>query len=274
MGEARLTAALSAVRQRGDGVLMPYLTAGDPDLETSFAICRAVLAGGADVLELGLPFSDPLADGPVVQAAGQRALQAGATIDGVLQLIARLRAVSETPIVLLTYVNPVLRRSPERFCREMAEAGLDGLVIPDLPPEEADGVRDAARAAGLAIIPLVAPTSADDRLRLAGSIAEGFVYCVTVTGVTGARQELSARLGQLTGRMRAHTDVPLLAGFGLSTPEHVRQACTVADGAIVGSALIQRIADLHAAGTPTAEIAAAVEQTVRELKAATVRQSA
>lgn len=273
MGEARLTAALAALRQRGEGALMPYLTAGDPDLETSLALCRAAIFGGADILELGLPFSDPLADGPVVQAAGQRALRSGTTIDGVLRLIAALRAESETPLVLLTYINPILRRGADRFCREMAEAGLDGLVIPDMPPDEAGAVRAAATAAGLAIIPLIAPTSADERLRLVASAAAGFVYCVTVTGVTGARQELSARLGQLTGRMRQHTNLPLLAGFGLSTPEHVRQACTVADGAIVGSALIQQIADLHAAGEPAAAIADFVETQVRALKAATKPQA-
>lgn len=133
MGEARLTAALARVRERREGVLMPYLTAGDPNLDASLAICRAAIAGGADVLELGLPFSDPLADGPVVQAAGQRALQSGATVAGVMDLIAKIRAESEVPIVLLTYVNPVLRRGLERFCQEMAAAGLDGLVIPDLP---------------------------------------------------------------------------------------------------------------------------------------------
>lgn len=243
----RLDETLDRLAERGEKALITYLTAGDPNPETSLALFRALAEGGADVLEMGLPFSDPLADGPVNQQAALRALQAGTGVDTVFRLARSLRESCDTPLVLLTYVNPVLRRGSRRFLAEAAEAGIDALVIPDLPPEEADlglggaGLAEEARQAGVHLVPFAAPTTTDERLSRLRDARGGFVYCVSLTGVTGVRRNLPPGLSSLVARVKAHTDLPVAVGFGISTPEQAAQVAAAADAVIVGSALVREV---------------------------------
>lgn len=239
----RIGRALTALRAAGGKGLIAYVTAGDPDLDTTYELVLALAQAGADVVELGLPFSDPLADGPDIQAAVQRSLAAGTTPAKVLDLIARLRASgAQVPLAILTYFNPVLRMGPAAFVAAAAQAGADGLIIPDLPLEEAAPVRDLADGAGLDLIPLVAPTSPPERVASIAKSARGFVYCVSLTGVTGARATLSDRFRPLVAEVRRHTDLPVAVGFGVSKPEHAREVAQVADAAIVGSAFVRLVA--------------------------------
>jgi tryptophan synthase alpha chain len=219
---------------------MPYLMGGFPTLAESRAVAAAYAAGGADLVELGVPFSDPLADGPVIHAAGTAALAAGATLEGVLEVGAELaRAV---PVVVMCYANLVLARGAEAFAAELAAAGASGLIVPDLPLEEARGVLDACEGAGLALVPLVAPTTPDDRLAAIGARARGFVYAVSVLGTTGERSD--GGFGQIVSRARAATSVPVAVGFGIGTPERAAEAADAgADGVIVGSRLVRAAAD-------------------------------
>jgi tryptophan synthase alpha chain len=223
--------------------LMPYLMGGFPDLETSRAIGDACIDAGADLLELGIPFSDPLADGPVIQAAGTRALAAGATTDGVLGVCERLAA--RAPVVLMTYVNIVLARGIERFVGQAADAGAAGLIVPDVPLEESAELRAACDAAGLALVPLVAPTTPDERMARIGAQARGFVYTVSVVGTTGEREGGDAT--ELLARVKRSTDVPVALGFGISSPEQAAAAARAgADGVIVGSRLVREAAEADA----------------------------
>jgi tryptophan synthase alpha chain len=237
-GIERIAAAFAATN--GRAALMPYLMGGFPDLEASRAIGEAYADGGADLVELGVPFSDPLADGPVIHAAGTQALAAGATVPAVLELA---RALSERfPVILMCYSNLVLARGVERFADELDKANVSGLIIPDLPLEEAPPVLEACDAAGIALVPLVAPTTPEDRLARIGAQARGFVYTVSVTGTTGERAELDA--GDLLARVKAHFEVPVALGFGISTPEHAAAAVAAgADGVIVGSRLVRAAAE-------------------------------
>jgi tryptophan synthase alpha chain len=221
-------------------------------------IGEACADAGADLLELGVPFSDPLADGPVIQAAGSRALAAGATLPAVVE--AGRRIAERVPVVLMCYANPILARGMERFCTEVAAQGISGLIVPDLPMEEAGDMRDACDAAGLALVPLVAPTSTDERLAAIGSRARGFVYTVAVTGITGERSGLAAELPAFLDRVRAHADVPVAVGFGISTPEHARAAAEAgAEGVIVGSRLVRAALEAVDAGEdPAGAVGAAV----------------
>jgi tryptophan synthase alpha chain len=235
-GQARIAAAFAAAP--GRAALMPYLMGGFPDVETSVAIGLACADNGADLVELGVPFSDPLADGPVIQAAGARALAAGATVQTVLD--AGARVAERIPVVAMCYANPMYARGVERFVRELAERGISGLIVPDMPLEEAPGVRDACDAAGIALVPLVAPTTPVERLAAIGGHARGFVYTVAVLGITGERAGLAAGLAGVLERAKAHADVPVAAGFGISTPEHAAAAADAgADGVIVGSRLVR-----------------------------------
>jgi len=246
-------------RREGRAALMPYMTAGDPSLEWTERLIDACLAAGADMIELGMPYSDPLADGPTVQAAGQRALAAGTTIDAVFRLGARVRSRHpEVPVALLIYYNNIFRRGIERFVNEAAAAGFDGLIVPDLPPDEAGPLEKHARDAGIAIIYLVAPTSTPERIRLIVSRGSGFLYCVSLTGVTGARERLAESLEPFLARVRAEVraqrkDLPLAVGFGISTPGHVARVSRLADGVIVGSALTDTF---HSRSTPAEGIEA------------------
>ena len=237
--------------------LMPYLMGGFPSLDASRAIGEACIANGADVLELGVPYSDPLADGPVIQAAGAQALRAGATIDGVLDVGEAL--AGGAPVVLMAYANLILARGGERLAAELAARGIAGLIVPDLPLEEADGVLAACDEAGVALVPLVAPTTPDERLAAIGARARGFLYTVSVVGTTGERTALADRFADIVARAKAHTQVPVALGFGISTPDQAAQAASAgADGVIVGSRLVRAAAEggADAVGDAVAELAA------------------
>ncbi len=230
-------AALARPRPERPAIL-PYLTAGYPGPEETVDLLLALEAGGADAVEVGLPFSDPLADGPVIQAASQAALRAGITQARILELVAAFRKRSELPVVLMGYLNPILAYGPERFFTDAAAAGADGLIVPDLPPEEAGPYHAPAREAGLAWIFLAAPTSSDRRLAAVDDLSTHFSYCVSVTGVTGARDALPPRLGGYLERAAAVMAKPFVVGFGISRPEQVRRVAPPALGVVVGSALI------------------------------------
>lgn len=224
--------------------MIPYVTAGDPALGSTETVLEALAAAGADLIEVGIPFSDPLADGPTIQRSCSRSLTQGTRVDHVLESIARVRARGvNVPIALLAYYNCVFRRGEEAFAQDAAAAGADGLIIPDLPVEEARSLRVHARAHGLDLVPLAAPTSTDVRLRAIGQVASGFIYCVSVTGVTGARDVLPETLPAFVQRVRSSTSesVPVAVGFGIATPAHARQVGRWADGVVVGSALMERM---------------------------------
>jgi tryptophan synthase alpha chain len=226
---------------RGRAALMPYLMGGFPTMEESLRIGEAYADGGADLIELGVPFSDPLADGPVIHAAGTEALRAGATVAGVLELCAALS--ERVPVVLMLYANLVLARGPERFAAAAADAGASGLIVPDLPMEESGPLLTACDAAGVALVPLVAPTTPDARLAAIGARARGFVYTVSVVGTTGERAALSDSFASVIERTKAHTDVPVALGFGIASPQQAAQAADAgADGVIVGSRLVRAAA--------------------------------
>ncbi len=244
--------------------LIAYITAGDPDLDTSLAMAQKLAAAGADVIELGLPFSDPLADGPVLQAAAQRALEAGVTTQGVLQMARRLQASQSAtggvPVALLTYYNPVYQQGLENFCRQAADCGIDALVVPDLSFEETGPLRATLDRYGLLLVDFIAPTTPPARQRLIAAGARGFIYCVAVTGVTGARTKLWPGLPDFIRGIRAYTDVPLAVGFGISGPDAAREVSRFADAVIVGSALVERA---HAAGPHAFEAAAEFVASIR-----------
>jgi tryptophan synthase alpha chain len=239
---SRLQGTFERLKEAGRGGLVAYLTAGDPDAGTSAAIMTAVAAAGADVLEVGVPFSDPLADGPVIQRATERALAGGMTLRGSLDLVRRVRERSDVPIVLFTYANPVLRMEPRAFARAAADAGVDGVLILDFPVEESEPLRTPLVDAGLDPIFLVSPTTTDERIKESGKRGRGFLYVISRLGVTGARERLAADVPALLGRVRASSSLPIAIGFGISTPEHVADACRAADAAVVGSALVDTIA--------------------------------
>lgn len=235
-GEERIAAAFAGHGRRA--ALMPYMMGGFPDLEASAAIGEGYVDGGADLIELGVPYSDPLADGPVIQAAGSAALRAGATLDGVLEVGERLAA--RIPVVLMCYANLVFARGLEPFAAALAGHGLSGLIVPDLPLEEAPALLAACDAAGVALVPLVAPTTPDDRLAAIGARARGFLYTVSVAGTTGERQDLSATLERVIAHARARTEVPVALGFGIGTPDQAAAAAAAgAQGVIVGSRLVR-----------------------------------
>jgi tryptophan synthase alpha chain len=236
-GGARIRAAFA---QAGRPLFMPYVMGGYPDLAAS-AAHAAALGRHADLIELGIPFSDPLADGPVIQAAGQRALRAGTRPEDVIEIAAGLR--DGPPIVLMTYVNLVLFMGPRAFMERAARAGVAGVIVPDLPIDEGDEIREQARRAGVAMVPLAAPTNDDARLAAIGRRADGFVYCVAVTGVTGGDTAVDAGLTEFIARARARIDIPIGVGFGIRTPDQVAAVGAIADGVIVASELIRRIED-------------------------------
>jgi tryptophan synthase alpha chain len=234
-GAARIDAAFALPDRRA--ALMPYLMGGHPDIDTSRACLAAAIDAGADLIELGIPFSDPLADGPVIHAAGTQALEAGVKPGDVLALCREV--ADRVPVLLMVYANLVLAHGAEAFARRAADAGAAGLIVPDLPHEEAQPVREACAAAGLALIPLVAPTTTDELLRQIGADASGFVYAVSLVGTTGERGELPPGLAELVARIRAATSVPVAVGFGISTAEQARAVGELADGVIVGSRVVR-----------------------------------
>jgi tryptophan synthase alpha chain len=240
---SRLTRTFERLRTEGRTGLITYVTAGDPDLPRTAAILQALDRAGADVLEVGVPFSDPLADGPVIQRATERALAAGATLSGVLDMVAGVRAAIAAPVVLFSYANPVIRLGLDAFARRAAAAGVDGVLVLDLPPEESGDFRDALAGAGIDTIFLLSPTTSVARIRRAAALGGGFLYGISRLGVTGARDDVADSAQALAARVRAETTMPLALGFGFSTPEHVRRVGAWADAAVVGSALVRVIAE-------------------------------
>lgn len=233
-----------ALRDRQQCALIPFVTAGDPDLATTAAALRRLDQQGADMIELGVPYSDPLADGPVIQAAATRALQAGVTLNDVLALVKSVAPELQAPIILFTYYNPILNRGVETFFRDIAAAGAKGLVVPDLPLEEVASVTDAATQYGIEVILLVAPTSPAGRIRAIAEQSQGFIYLVSVTGVTGMRTEIQSRVKELLAELKTITDKPVAVGFGVSQPEQAAQLRSWgADGVVVGSAFVKRLAN-------------------------------
>ena len=240
---SRIEARFAALRAQGRAGLVAYLTAGDPDPETSARLFGGLAAAGADLIEIGMPFSDPMADGPVVQQAGQRALKAGMTLRGTLALVRGLRRRDDaTPIVLMGYYNPIYRRGAERFVGEAAEAGVDGLIVVDLPPEEDAELAGPASRAGLDVIRLATPTSDDRRLPRIVADASGFLYYVAIAGITGTRPADAAAVAAAVARLRRFTPLPVAVGFGIKSPEQAAAVARAADAAVVGSSLVQRLA--------------------------------
>lgn len=221
--------------------LIAYITCGDPDLATSRQVALAAAKAGADVIELGVPFSDPVADGPVIQRASERALRNGTTLREVLSLAQRVREVSDVGLVLFSYLNPILQYGLKDFCSSAAESGIDGVLVTDLPVEESAEYLKAVRACKLAPIFLAAPTSTDERLRQIARHSRGFIYAVSRTGITGVRDVLESDAQQLVGRVRAYSKMPVAVGFGISTPEQFAEVGAFADAAVVGSAIVRRI---------------------------------
>ena len=264
----RIDRCFADLKQRKERALICFLTGGDPDLETTGKLVSKIAECGADIVELGIPFSDPLADGPSIQLSAHRALKAGTTVGRVLEQVKSIREHCEVPIIFMTYYNPVQKYGLERFANEAAEVGGDGVIMTDLPPEEAGAWRSAAENTGLATIFLLAPTSTKDRIELVANMASGFIYCVSRTGVTGARDEVPADLKGLVGRIKAASSLPVVVGFGISRPEHVGQVTEFADGAVVGSALINVIADC----ADSNEIVERAGEFVRSLKEGAVVQ--
>jgi tryptophan synthase alpha chain len=250
----------AAFAQNGKrAALMPYLMGGYPSIEESVSAGLAAADAGADLLELGIPFSDPLADGPVIHAAGTEALAAGATPRLVLGVCKQLAV--RVPVVLMVYANIVFTAGAEAFALRAAAAGASGLIVPDLPHDEASGLRAACDAEGLALVPLVAPTTTPERIAEIGADARGFVYTVSLTGTTGERAELPPGLADTVARVRAATEVPVAVGFGISTPDHARAVAEIADGVIVGSRVVRAAGEggARAVGALTAELAAALQ---------------
>ncbi len=236
---SRIGESIARRRAEGRAAFIAFLTAGDPSLDRTVEAALALEAAGADVLELGVPFSDPLADGPVIQRSSERALARGVTLETVLGVVRRIRERSALPLLLFSYFNPLLQRGLERLAGEAAAAGVDGVLVTDLPPEEAEEWIGAARAAALDTVFLAAPTSPPERLRRVAEASRGFVYAISRTGVTGERGALSDEARPLVARLRDLTEVPVALGFGLSTPEQVAEAASVADAVVVGSALVR-----------------------------------
>ena len=239
----RIAHAFDRARSENRAAFVAYLCAGDPDLETSLAACRALIENGTDVLELGVPFSDPLADGLTNQLAAQRALASGVTGAKVLELVRRIREFSEVPVIFYTYYNLVFANGVDAYVRAAKAAGVDGILTLDLPPEEAGEVDAACRAHGLKTVFIVAPTTPESRMEVIGRAATGFIYYVSREGVTGVRNEVAANTADGVAKIKKHTSLPVVVGFGISKREHVKEIAAYADGVVVGSALVNCIRD-------------------------------
>lgn len=256
MTSARITARFEETRAEGRAALVSYLMAGDPDLDTSFAAMKAVVAAGADIIELGAPFTDPMADGPAIQLAGQRALKAGTTLDDVLALARRFREEDrETPIILMGYANPLHARGYAAFASAAAESGVDGTIIVDLPPEEDGPLREAYAPHGLAVIRLATPTTDEDRMRQVADGASGFLYFVSVTGVTGARRAQAGDIEAQVAMARRVSGLPVCVGFGVKTGDQAAEMAEIADGVVVGSAFVEHARLASERGEPSAAVA-------------------
>ncbi|WP_227284224.1 tryptophan synthase subunit alpha [Boseongicola sp. H5] len=251
----RIDDTFARLKAEGKKAFVAYVMAGDPDYETSLEVIKGLPGAGVDIIELGLPFTDPMADGPTIQLAGQRALEAGQTLEKTLQIARELRKTDDkTPIVMMGYYNPIYSRGVARFLTDAREAGIDGLIVVDLPPEEDKELCIPAQEAGLNFIRLATPTTDDARLPKVLQNTSGFVYYVSITGITGAAEAQAGDVGPEVARIKAQTDLPVIVGFGIKTPEASEAIAGVADGAVVGSAIVGEIA----AGKPVAEILAFV----------------
>ena len=260
----RIDAKFQELRDRGARAFMPYLCAGDPTPELTAKLLLTLEAAGADLIELGVPFSDPIADGPTVQRASERALTHNISLQQILEMVSSLRKQTDIPIALMSYYNPIFRMGEAAFCKAAQAAGVDGLIVPDLPPEQAQQLLEIAPRYNLATIFLAAPTSPPERMQLIASVSTGFIYCVSVTGVTGARAMLSDEIAPMITELRKHTDKPISVGFGVSTPEQATQVAQIADGAIVGSAIINVVEENM---DDEAKLLAAVKQFASDLAA-------
>jgi len=240
--ETRIDRRFAALRAEGRAAFVPFVMAGDPDANVFDSILKGLPDAGADLIEVGMPFTDPMADGPSIQLAGQRALAAGMTLDATLAAIARFReGDAETPVILMGYYNPIYSRGVDIFLEQARDAGIDGMIIVDLPPEEDDELCVPAQAAGMNFIRLATPTTDDRRLPAVLSNTSGFVYYVSITGITGAAEAAADSVGPEVARIKSATDLPVCVGFGIKTPERAAEIARVADGAVVGSAIVDRI---------------------------------
>jgi tryptophan synthase alpha chain len=268
----RIDATFRALRAQHRAALIPFLTAGDPDMHTTLELMHAAAENGADLLEVGVPFSDPTADGPVLQRSLEIGLRAGASLGRVLELVADFRRGSELPVILYGYYNPIFHYGPQRFATDARQAGVDGLLVVDLPPEEADELLEWTEPVDLHVIFVLAPTSGEARVRTVVRRARGFIYYVSVTGVTGVRPMLVESVRPAVERVRQATDLPIGVGFGITTPEQAAAVGTFADAAVVGSA-IMRVVDQHR-GTPrvVSEVAAFIRRLADGMRAGAVAQ--
>ena len=237
----RIANTFNALRAQGEKALVIYLTAGDPSLEVTREIVLGLDAAGVDCLEIGVPFSDPTADGPIIQAASQRALRNGTTLSAILDMIESIRTVSEIPVVLFGYYNPILSYGTERFAARAKETGVDGILVVDLPPEEAHELRQYTDPQGIDFISLIAPTTGTERMKMIASDASGFLYYISITGVTGTAKPQVEEVAKDIQRIRTVTELPLVVGFGISTPQQASQIAPYADGIVIGSAVVQMI---------------------------------
>ena len=240
---SRLQSTFTELKKRGDAALIPFITAGDPAPEATVELIRTLAAAGADVIELGIPFSDPMADGPTIQAASERALAAGTSLASVLRIVTEARRDVQLPLVLMGYYNPVFRYGIERFAVDAVAAGVDGLLLVDLPPEEMEEIRPACAAAGLPLITLMAPTTPPERMARLAATAEGYIYYVSMTGVTGTQAVSPTDIRDSVDQLKQMTQIPVAVGFGITTAADARAVAEFADGVVVGSALVRIIAE-------------------------------
>ena len=261
---SKLDRTFAQLRQQGEKALITYIMAGDPSLQETEQLVVELEQAGADIIELGVPFSDPIADGPVIQQAAERSLHSGTSLQKIIFMVTRLRVRTQIPLVLMAYYNSIHAFGPERFCQEAAEAGVDGLIIPDMPPDEAGPLKGPAAAAGLPLIFLLAPTSTTERLTFVAQQSQGFVYYVSLTGITGAKLVNLADVGKNVEKIRKVTSVPVAVGFGVATPDDAAKVAAIADGVIVGSAIVKQIA----AHRQKPEMVKHVAEFVRSLKTA------
>jgi tryptophan synthase alpha chain len=261
---SRIYECLDSIRLAGEKGLITFITAGDPCMSDTVEISLRMAKAGADIIELGVPFSDPLADGPVIQRASQRALGSGVTLTRIFDGVREIRKNCGKPLVLMGYYNPIYKYGIRRFAADAFQAGINGLIVPDLPYEESGPLREAARETGLDLIPLVAPTTTGSRLEKITADARGFIYCVSVTGVTGARKEVNENLEAFTGMVRRHTALPLAVGFGIAEPAQAARAALHCDAVVVGSAIVSIIAEFGKASVSAPK----VEVLIRQIRSA------
>lgn len=263
---SRISSVFEKLKKKNEKALIPFITAGDPDPETTDHLLKCLVDNGADIIELGVPFSDPMADGPTIQAASQRALTHIFSMDKIFEHVKKVRIYSDTPIILFGYYNPFLHYGIDKLCENAKEAGVDAFLIVDLPPEEASDIKKSADENDIDMIFLLAPTSTDDRIKLISDKASGFLYFVSVTGVTGARSTLAHSLSDYIQHIKKFTDLPVGIGFGISSPEHVHEVAEYADAVIVGSAIIKIIEK----NSGSADLISLVGAFVHKLKCATL----